>query len=197
VTAGVVGRKRGGQSRVRGPAGGVGADPRLVADRGTRAAVGRPMRSLGGLCVWLQRHGRSYRLRLKGNVLADIGHGDETTTGTLAGGVTQRDLTGVASRQDAVVLGTPQPVSRIAAPGYRPRDRRHRPSARTSRHRSDAGTSPLGLIAQRTQSGNRLAIEVQFGGVLQAPHDRMRACVLWRCASRVSSQSLPAAPNNR
>ncbi|WP_245537426.1 hypothetical protein [Thiocystis violascens] len=44
---------------------------------------------------WLQAHGWSDRLRLKGNVLADTGQGDETTTGALAHGVTERDFAGV------------------------------------------------------------------------------------------------------
>ena len=38
----------------------------------------------GGLYAWLGGHGWGYRLRLKGNLLADPGHGDETTTGGLA-----------------------------------------------------------------------------------------------------------------
>jgi hypothetical protein len=48
-----------------------------------------------GLFRWLQAQGWGYRLRLKGNVLADTGQGDETTTGALAQGVTARALTGV------------------------------------------------------------------------------------------------------
>jgi hypothetical protein len=48
-----------------------------------------------GLFAWLTAHDWSYRLRLKGNVLADTGEGDETTTGALAHGVTERYLTGV------------------------------------------------------------------------------------------------------
>jgi hypothetical protein len=36
-----------------------------------------------------------YRLRLKGNLLADPGYGDEMTTGELAQGVTERYLPGV------------------------------------------------------------------------------------------------------
>ena len=47
------------------------------------------------LFEWLQAHGWSYRLRLKGNVLAETGEGDETTTGALAQGVSARNLTGV------------------------------------------------------------------------------------------------------
>jgi hypothetical protein len=44
---------------------------------------------------WLAAHGWSYRLRLKGNLLADTGEGDETTTGAFAEGFTERYLTGV------------------------------------------------------------------------------------------------------
>jgi hypothetical protein len=44
---------------------------------------------------WLHVSRWSYRLRLKGNVLADTGQGDETTTGELAHEVTERYLTGV------------------------------------------------------------------------------------------------------
>lgn len=47
------------------------------------------------LFEWLQAHGWSYRLRLKGNVLADTGKGDETTTGALAQGGAACYLTGV------------------------------------------------------------------------------------------------------
>jgi len=39
--------------------------------------------------------GWGYRLRLKGNLLANTGHGDETTTGGLAHGVAERYLPGV------------------------------------------------------------------------------------------------------
>jgi hypothetical protein len=44
------------------------------------------------LFEWLHRHGWRYRLRLKGNLLADPGHGDETTTGALAREVKERYL---------------------------------------------------------------------------------------------------------
>ena len=47
------------------------------------------------LFAWLGGHGWAYRLRLKGNLLADPGHGDETTTGGLAQGVVERYLPGV------------------------------------------------------------------------------------------------------
>lgn len=47
------------------------------------------------LFEWLQEHGWHYRLRLKGNVLADPGYGDEVTTGALAQGVTERYLPNV------------------------------------------------------------------------------------------------------
>lgn len=47
------------------------------------------------LFEWLQGHGWHYRLRLKGNVLADPGYGDEVTTGALAQGVTERYLPNV------------------------------------------------------------------------------------------------------
>lgn len=46
----------------------------------------------GELFEWLHAHGWGYRLRLKGNLLADPGYGDETTTGALAQGVTERYL---------------------------------------------------------------------------------------------------------
>ena len=49
----------------------------------------------GALFEWLQAQGWSYRLRLKGNVLADTGEGEETTTGALARGVSERYVTGV------------------------------------------------------------------------------------------------------
>lgn len=32
-----------------------------------------------GLLAWLEAHGWGYRLRLKGNLVADLGWGDETT----------------------------------------------------------------------------------------------------------------------
>lgn len=44
------------------------------------------------LFAWVQACGWGYRLRLKGNVLADTGHGDETTTGALAQGVAALNL---------------------------------------------------------------------------------------------------------
>ena len=47
------------------------------------------------LFTWLVAQGWSYRLRLKGNVLADPGYGDEITTGALAQGVTERYLPNV------------------------------------------------------------------------------------------------------
>ena len=47
------------------------------------------------LFAWPGGHGWGYRLRLKGNLLADPGHGDETTTGGLARGVAERYLAGV------------------------------------------------------------------------------------------------------
>lgn len=47
------------------------------------------------LFAWLGGHGWGYRLRLKGNLLADPGHGDETTTGELARGAVERYLPGV------------------------------------------------------------------------------------------------------
>jgi hypothetical protein len=47
------------------------------------------------LFAWLDAHGWGYRLRLKGNLLADAGHGDAATTGGLARGVTERYLPGV------------------------------------------------------------------------------------------------------
>ncbi len=44
---------------------------------------------------WLHAHGWGYRLRLKGNLLADPGYGDEVTTGELAHGAQERYLPGV------------------------------------------------------------------------------------------------------
>ena len=49
----------------------------------------------GELLAWLHAQGWSYRLRLKGNLRVDTGYGDETTTGTLAQGATERYLPGV------------------------------------------------------------------------------------------------------
>jgi hypothetical protein len=47
------------------------------------------------LFAWLDRHDWHYRLRLKGNLLVDLGYGEETTTGALAQAVTERYLSGV------------------------------------------------------------------------------------------------------
>jgi hypothetical protein len=47
------------------------------------------------LFEWLHGRGWGYRLRLKGNLLADPGYGDEVTTGELARGVKERYLPGV------------------------------------------------------------------------------------------------------
>lgn len=44
---------------------------------------------------WLHAHRWGYRLRLKGNLVADPGYGDEVTTGELARGVKERYLPGV------------------------------------------------------------------------------------------------------
>ncbi len=44
---------------------------------------------------WLHAHGWGYRLRVKGNLLADPGYGDEVTTGELAQGVKECYLPGV------------------------------------------------------------------------------------------------------
>lgn len=68
--------------RVRGwlPA---GAQVMLSADRFYPSSA---------LFEWLHTCGWHYRLRLKGNLLADPGYGDETTTGELAQGVTERYL---------------------------------------------------------------------------------------------------------
>ncbi len=63
-----------------------GAAVMLLADRFYPSA---------GLFEWLQTHGWHYRLRLKGNLLADPGYGDETTTGELACGVSELYLPGV------------------------------------------------------------------------------------------------------
>ena len=55
------------------------------------------------LFVWLHAHGWGYRLRLKGNLLADPGYGDEMTTGELAQGVTERYLPGVRLFEQGVM----------------------------------------------------------------------------------------------
>ena len=47
------------------------------------------------LFAWLHARRWGYRIRLKGNLLVDSGHGDETTTGGLAQGVAERYLPGV------------------------------------------------------------------------------------------------------
>lgn len=52
-----------------------GADVMLLADRFYPSV---------DLFQWLKAQGWHYRLRLKGNLLVDTGHGDETTTGHLA-----------------------------------------------------------------------------------------------------------------
>ncbi len=72
-----------GQVRAWLPA---GAKVLLSADRFYPSAA---------LFGWLQACGWGYRLRLKGNVLADTGEGEETTTGALAQGVAERYLPGV------------------------------------------------------------------------------------------------------
>lgn len=63
-----------------------GAKVMLSADRFYPSAA---------LFAWLGDHGWGYRLRLKGNLLADPGQGDETTTGALARGVSERYRPGV------------------------------------------------------------------------------------------------------
>lgn len=78
------------------------------------------------LFAWLQAQGWNDRLRLKGNVLADTGEGDETTTGALAQGVSERYLTGVRLFASGVITnlgilhedGHPEPwiIAMEAAP---------------------------------------------------------------------------------
>lgn len=63
-----------------------GASVMLLADRFYPSAE---------LFAWLHRQGWQYRLRLKGNLLADPGYGEQTTTGALAQGVTERYLPNV------------------------------------------------------------------------------------------------------
>jgi hypothetical protein len=58
-----------------------GAPVMLLADRFYPSA---------GLFQWLKDQGWHYRLRLKNNLIVDPGIGDETTTGELAQGVTER-----------------------------------------------------------------------------------------------------------
>ena len=60
-----------------------GAAVMLLADRFYPSAE---------LLTWLQAQGWGYRLRLKGNLLADTGYGGTTTTGELAAGFTERYL---------------------------------------------------------------------------------------------------------
>lgn len=60
-----------------------GAPVMLLADRFYPSAE---------LFTWLHCQGWQYRLRLKGNLLADPGYGEETTTGALAQRVTERYL---------------------------------------------------------------------------------------------------------
>ncbi|AFL72513.1 transposase [Thiocystis violascens] len=79
-----------------------------------------------GLFGWLQARGWSDRLRLKSNVLTDTGQGDETTTGALAHGVTERYFTGVRLFAQGVITnlgilhedGHPEPwiIAMDAAP---------------------------------------------------------------------------------
>ena len=94
-----------------------GARVRLSADRFSPSAA---------LFAWLQAQGWNDRLRLKGNVLADPGEGDETTTGALAPGVSERSLTGVRLFASGVITnlgilhedGHPEPwiIAMDAAP---------------------------------------------------------------------------------
>lgn len=44
---------------------------------------------------WLHEQGWHYRLRLKNNLLVDVGHGEDCTTGALAHGVRERYFSGV------------------------------------------------------------------------------------------------------
>jgi hypothetical protein len=63
-----------------------GAEVLLSADRFYPSAA---------LFAWLHAHGWRYRLRLKGNLLADAGYGDESTTGDWARDGKERYLPGV------------------------------------------------------------------------------------------------------
>jgi hypothetical protein len=72
----------------------VGVQVLLAADRFYPSAA---------LLGWLHDAGWHYRLRLKGNLLADPGTGDETTTGALAQGVTERYLPQVQLFADGVL----------------------------------------------------------------------------------------------
>jgi hypothetical protein len=56
------------------------------------------------LFAWLQAHSWRYRLRLKVNLLVDPGSGEETTTGELVLGVTERYLPGGTERFAAGIL---------------------------------------------------------------------------------------------
>lgn len=71
-----------------------GAAVMLLADRFYPSAA---------LFDWLHRHMWRYRLRLKGNLLADSGQGDETTTGALARGVKERYVTQVRLFAEGVI----------------------------------------------------------------------------------------------
>ncbi len=55
------------------------------------------------LFAWLHTHWWGYRLRIKDNLLANPGHGDEMTTGELAQGVTERHLPGVRLFEQGVM----------------------------------------------------------------------------------------------
>lgn len=70
-----------------------GAEVLLSADRFYPSAA---------LFEWLHTHGWRYRLRLKGNLLAEAGAGAERTTAEWARGVTERSLPGVRLFADGV-----------------------------------------------------------------------------------------------
>ena len=102
TAAGVDGRGRSGQYRVRKPVHRVGTHSPMATGRGGGDVVGRPLHPSAALFAWLHRHGWCYRLRLKGNLLADPGHGEETTTGRWRG-VKERYLPQVRLFADGVL----------------------------------------------------------------------------------------------
>ncbi|MBK8538019.1 MAG: hypothetical protein IPL59_24700 [Candidatus Competibacteraceae bacterium] len=118
--------KEGGQHRVRRPEDRAGqvlawlpeeAEVVLLADRFYPHPI---------CCGWLEAQGWGYRLRLKGNLLADPGHGAEVTTGELAQGVTERHLPGGwgcshgASRRTWAFFTRPATPSRGSLPWTAP-----------------------------------------------------------------------------
>ena len=89
---GLAGRGGSGPHRFRGPEKTLGARAGLAAAGGQGGLSADRFDPSAALFAWVQAGGWGYRRRLEGNVLADTGHGDETTTGALAQGVAALDL---------------------------------------------------------------------------------------------------------